>query len=163
MGILVGALKVIFCINCVLMVILILLQSSEGAGIAGTFGGGETDTALGSRSASTLTKATGVMAGIFLLLCVVLAVIGNIEKEAAVPPQQAGADEASRVPPGAETDVKKDEAPAGQEKTEDAKDAEGENKATADDTAGEAAKPAEEAKASSDTKAEPTKDDATKD
>ena len=55
-------------IVCVILVLVVLLQSGKGADLAGAFGGGATQTAFGSRGpASFLSKMTTVAAIIFML------------------------------------------------------------------------------------------------
>ena len=73
------------------LTIVILLQSSKGGGLAGAFGGsGSVGTVFGGRGAATfLSKTTTVLATLFLLLSVVLALMtrsapsarGLVEKE----------------------------------------------------------------------------------
>ena len=72
MEILQKILTVIFIINCILLVIIILLQSNRSAGMS-LFGGGGSQSAFGSSSADVLTKTTGVMTAIFLLLGLTIA------------------------------------------------------------------------------------------
>ena len=53
------------------LVIAILLQSSRGGGLAGSFGGGSMGTMFGVRGTVTfLTKATIVLATAFMLSCI---------------------------------------------------------------------------------------------
>jgi preprotein translocase subunit SecG len=66
-------LYVIFVIDAILLVIAVLIQSGRGGGLAGALGGiGGADSALGVRAASQIEKATGVMAGIFLIIALLL-------------------------------------------------------------------------------------------
>ncbi|RME42415.1 MAG: preprotein translocase subunit SecG [Caldilineae bacterium] len=63
----------LFLIVCVLMTVTILLQSSKGGGLAGTFGGTSMGTVFGGRGAATfLSKTTTVLAVLFLLLAIAL-------------------------------------------------------------------------------------------
>lgn len=56
----------------VLLVISILMQSSKGGGLAGTFGGGQAGMMFGvRRTADFLIRATQVLAGLFMLLSLV--------------------------------------------------------------------------------------------
>ncbi len=66
-------------IVCVILVLVVLLQSSRGADLAGAFGGGATQTAFGSRGpASFLSKMTTVAAIIFMLTSIGLTlIVGN--------------------------------------------------------------------------------------
>ena len=51
------------------MIVLILLQNGAGADAGSGFGGGASATVFGARGSSTfLTRATGVLAGLFFLL-----------------------------------------------------------------------------------------------
>ena len=56
---------------CIFLVLAILLQSGKGGGLASSLGGGmSSSSVLGGRSATTfLTKATAVLAGVFMLIC----------------------------------------------------------------------------------------------
>jgi preprotein translocase subunit SecG len=73
MGILTTVISVFFFILCVLLVILILLQSDKGAGMG--ILGGSSQSAFGSSTADVITKATGVMVGLFMLGSVGLATL----------------------------------------------------------------------------------------
>jgi len=65
-------------IVCVILVLVVLLQSSKGADLAGAFGGGATQTAFGSRGpASFLSKMTTVAAIVFMLTSIGLSVIST--------------------------------------------------------------------------------------
>ena len=69
-------------LNCFFLVLLILIQlpkKESGSGLA--FGGGTLDMALGAGAGNMLTKLTKVSASLFLLLCLVLAIIGNPGKD----------------------------------------------------------------------------------
>lgn len=93
-------LVVIHIIVSVLLVISILMQSSKGGGLAGTFGGSSTAFLSGRQAADTLTKATIVLAILFALLSITLNIRalrdtggsqGIIEKELEQGGQQAPA------------------------------------------------------------------------
>ncbi len=63
---------------CVILILVVLLQSGKGADLAGAFGGGATQTAFGSRGpASFLSKLTTVAAVIFMVTSLSLALMGN--------------------------------------------------------------------------------------
>src|SRR5262245_1964166 len=65
-------------IVCVVLIGVVLLQSGKAADLAGAFGGGGSQTALGSRGAATvLSKATTVCAVIFMLTSLGLALLGS--------------------------------------------------------------------------------------
>ncbi len=65
-------------IVCVILVLVVLLQSGKGADLAGAFGGGATQTAFGSRGpASFLSKMTTIAAIVFMLTSVGLSMISR--------------------------------------------------------------------------------------
>jgi preprotein translocase subunit SecG len=65
-------------IVCVILVLVVLLQSSRGADLAGAFGGGATQTAFGSRGpASFLSKMTTGAAIVFMLTSIGLSLIST--------------------------------------------------------------------------------------
>ncbi|MCZ6777114.1 MAG: preprotein translocase subunit SecG [Ignavibacteria bacterium] len=68
-----GFLILVQVIVCVLLVVVVLMQASKGGGLAGTFGGGSVGMAFGVRRTSDfLTRATQVLAGIFMVLSLVI-------------------------------------------------------------------------------------------
>ena len=63
---------------CIVLIFVVLLQSSKAADLAGAFGGGGSQTALGSRGAVTvLAKATSICAILFMLTSLGLALYGS--------------------------------------------------------------------------------------
>ncbi len=63
---------------CVILILVVLLQSGKGADLAGAFGGGATQTAFGSRGpASFLSKMTTAAAVVFMITCLSLSMIGD--------------------------------------------------------------------------------------
>lgn len=57
----------------ILLIIVVLMQASKGGGLAGTFGGMSMGTMFGvRRTADFLSKATTVLAGIFIGLCLLI-------------------------------------------------------------------------------------------
>jgi preprotein translocase subunit SecG len=78
MGIFIGFLTVILVLNCLLLILLVLIQlpkKEAGAGIA--FGGGAADTLFGAGSGNALTKITKYSASVFLGLSLVLSVLNT--------------------------------------------------------------------------------------
>jgi preprotein translocase subunit SecG len=68
-----GLLLVIFILVCLFQIVVILLQSSKGGGLAGAFGGASMGTVFGGRGAATfLSKVSAVLATIFMLLSLIL-------------------------------------------------------------------------------------------
>jgi preprotein translocase subunit SecG len=73
MSFIVGILTFLIVVNCVVLILLVLVQlpkKDAGAGLA--FGGGAADALFGAGSGNALTKITKWAAGIFLGLAVVL-------------------------------------------------------------------------------------------
>ncbi len=69
-------------LTCVLIVILVLLQTGKGGSLAGVFGGGGgADSLLGTRATSFLVKATVVLSVMFLALCLALNYIGGSSRD----------------------------------------------------------------------------------
>ena len=66
MGVIGVILLVAFVIVCILVVCLVLVQSEEGAGLGGLFGGASS-TAFGSRSGNVLTRTTYILVTLFFL------------------------------------------------------------------------------------------------
>ena len=65
-------------IVCLVLILVVLLQSGKAADLAGAFGGGGSQTALGSRGAATvLSKATTICAIVFMLSSLSLAILGS--------------------------------------------------------------------------------------
>jgi len=63
-------------IVCIILVLVVLLQSGKGADLAGAFGGGATQTAFGSRGpASFLSRMTTVAAVVFMVTSIGLSMM----------------------------------------------------------------------------------------
>ena len=67
-------LTIVFVINSILLVLIIMLQSNRSSGM-GILGGGGSNTAFGSSSADVMTKITGILATIFIVLALSIAFI----------------------------------------------------------------------------------------
>ena len=92
MGILLTALHVIVCL---LLILIVLLQSGKSADLAGAFGGGGSQTAFGARGTATfLSKITTIAAVIFMLTSLMLSLYtsrrtgSSIMEGAAAPAQK---------------------------------------------------------------------------
>lgn len=72
-----GVILVIHILVCVLLVFVVLIQQSRGAGFSSVFGGGGGGEALfgGRGAAPFLVKATTVLAIMFMLISLVLTII----------------------------------------------------------------------------------------
>ena len=78
MNLLSGFLTVVLVLDCLLLILLILIQlpkKDAGAGIA--FGGAATDALFGAGSGTALTKITKYCAGVFLGLALFLSILNS--------------------------------------------------------------------------------------
>ena len=90
---------VLYVLVCGLLIITILLQQGKGGDIANAFGGGSSQAVFGARSGATLlTRATSVLAGLFVIGALALtiwgqrgpgSVVGGIDGPAPTPPPAA--------------------------------------------------------------------------
>lgn len=65
-------------VACVFLIFVVLLQSAQAADLAGAFGGGGSQTALGMRGATTLLqKATTTAAVVFMITSLALGMTGR--------------------------------------------------------------------------------------
>ena len=127
---------VLHLLSCVLLIIVVLLQSGRGSGVAGLFGGGGGDSPFGAKTGTFLGKVTGGMAAFYILSAVVLALLSaqsgtsTVEiDESDIPvnvqPEEAGTGGAVEMAPAQpEADMPEVEAPdvegPAEETTEDA-------------------------------------------
>jgi preprotein translocase subunit SecG len=90
-------LSVIHILVCLILILIVLLQSGKGADLAGAFGGGGSQTAFGARGTATfLSKLTTGAAVIFMLTSFALTVFttrdrGSSVMEGAKPAQKQAA------------------------------------------------------------------------
>src|SRR5262245_48520795 len=78
MAFLIGLLTLVMVLDCLLLILLVLIQlpkKEAGAGIA--FGASATDALFGAGSGTVLTKITKYAAGAFFLMAVVLSLLQN--------------------------------------------------------------------------------------
>ena len=69
---------VIHIIVCLMLILIVLLQSGSSADLAGAFGGAGSQTAFGPRGAATfLTKATTIAAIVFMFTSTILALYAS--------------------------------------------------------------------------------------
>jgi preprotein translocase subunit SecG len=70
-------LSTVYVLVCILLLMVILLQQGKGD-MAAAFGGGGSQSAFGARGGATLlSKATAVLAGLFMLGALTLAIVGQ--------------------------------------------------------------------------------------
>jgi preprotein translocase subunit SecG len=63
-------------IACLFLIAVVLLQQGKGQDLASAFGGGGTQTAFGPRgSANVLSRATTVLAGVFMVTSLALSIV----------------------------------------------------------------------------------------
>src|SRR5438477_3884113 len=94
-------LSAFFVLNCVVLIIVVLLQSGKAADLAAAFGGAGSQTAFGPRGAATLlSRATTWSAVIFMVTSLTLAILASrssgggtsvLSNEKAAPTQKAPA------------------------------------------------------------------------
>jgi len=71
-------LTIVHVVVCLVLILVVLLQSGKAADLAGAFGGMGSQTAFGPRGAATvLSKATTISAVLFMLTSLTLAVLGT--------------------------------------------------------------------------------------
>jgi preprotein translocase subunit SecG len=71
-------LTIVHVLICVFLVIVVLLQSGKAADLAGAFGGMGSQTTFGPRgSATVLSKATTIAAGLFMVTSLTLAILAS--------------------------------------------------------------------------------------
>ncbi|WP_419796789.1 MAG: preprotein translocase subunit SecG [Terasakiella sp.] len=78
-----NVLLVIHLILCLGLIILVLIQRSEGgalSGLGGGGGGGMSGLMTGRSTANLLTRATGLLAGGFMLTSLILSLLANAER-----------------------------------------------------------------------------------
>jgi preprotein translocase subunit SecG len=63
-------------IACLFLIVVVLLQQGKNQDLASAFGGGGTQTAFGPRgSANVLSRATTILAGVFMLTSLALSIV----------------------------------------------------------------------------------------
>jgi protein translocase SecG subunit len=76
MGFLIGLLTAVMVLDCIILILLVLIQlPKKEAGIGLAFGGAATDVLFGAGSGNVLTKVTKYAAGAFFVLALVLSIL----------------------------------------------------------------------------------------
>jgi preprotein translocase subunit SecG len=108
-------------VACLFLIAVVLLQQGKGQDLASAFGGGGTQTAFGPRgSATVLSRATAILAGVFMITSLALSLVkprasGILDRVPTVASTPSPKPAASAVPaalPPATTPAKPAEAPA---------------------------------------------------
>jgi preprotein translocase subunit SecG len=95
---------VLHVIACLFLIAVVLLQQGKGQDLASAFGGGGTQTAFGPRgSANVLSRATTILAGLFMVTSLALTVLkpGGSSVLDRIPEPSASASPASPSSPAA--------------------------------------------------------------
>jgi preprotein translocase subunit SecG len=110
-------------VACLFLIAVVLLQQGKGQDLASAFGGGGTQTAFGPRgSATVLSRATTILAGLFMVTSLALSIVrpgpsgvlDQIPDAAASPTPAASAAPATTTPaaPAAEAPAQTPATPA---------------------------------------------------
>jgi preprotein translocase subunit SecG len=91
-------------IACLFLIAVVLLQQGKGQDLASAFGGGGTQTAFGPRgSATVLSRATTILAGLFMVTSLALSIVrpraGGVLDQVAEPAAAASPSPAASVAP----------------------------------------------------------------
>jgi preprotein translocase subunit SecG len=99
-------------IACIVLILMVLMQSGEAADLAGAFGGTGSKTAFGPRGATTfLSRLTTAMAIIFMITSLVLAILytrsekpilteETVQEETVAPKKEGEKKEEEKAPSG---------------------------------------------------------------
>ena len=73
-------LKAFFVMNCLVLIIVVLLQSGKAADLAGAFGGAGSQTAFGPRGAATILSQATTWCAIMFMICA-MALVLRVDRE----------------------------------------------------------------------------------
>lgn len=103
----------LFVINCLVLLLVILIQQGKAGDMASAFGGGSSQAAFGARSGATLlTKVTWVSASLFFVGALVLSVVSSRGASSVVGSVPAPAPAATQPAPAQTTPAQTAPAPA---------------------------------------------------
>src|SRR5215470_12627782 len=76
-------LRAFFVLNCLVLIVVVLLQSGKAADLAGAFGGAGSQTAFGPRGAATILSQATTWCAIMFMICA-LAMVVRVDRVAGV-------------------------------------------------------------------------------
>lgn len=91
-----GVLMVVHVLVCLVLIVVVLMQSQQSMNLSGMFGGAS-QSAIGNRPESVLSKATTILAIVFMLTSVVFAMWPS-EHESALEGDQTAPDTQQQAP-----------------------------------------------------------------
>jgi len=74
-------LKPFFVLNCLVLIIVVLLQSGKAADLAGAFGGAGSQTAFGPRGAATILSQATTWCAVMFMVCALALVLRGVQAE----------------------------------------------------------------------------------
>jgi preprotein translocase subunit SecG len=92
-------LLILFVLSGIVLILIVLIQTTKGGGLAGAFGMGGDASVLGTRAGTFLGKVTAVFAAVFLLLALVYSLVLQSEN-----PQSVSAGDKNESSAPAETE-----------------------------------------------------------
>lgn len=98
MSIIITLLTILLVIVAFLLIGIVLLQRGKGRGLAGAFGAGSMEEALGTGAASTAQKITAVLGAILLILTILVGVLRR-QHERGIPARAVAPDPSGPVEP----------------------------------------------------------------
>lgn len=87
---------ILFIMAGAILILLVLIQTTKGGGLAGAFGMGGDTSVLGTRAGTFLGKITAVVATVFLLLALIYALISQAGEMGQPPSGKTPAEEAGQ-------------------------------------------------------------------
>ncbi len=97
---------VVLLLMAIFLIVLVLVQRGKGGGLAGAFGGMGGQSAFGTKAGDLFTRITMVVAGIWIVLCIVAvkvhcgATSGPLDVKRLAPAQNAPASPSKPAPSG---------------------------------------------------------------